>query len=123
MRKDVETLLYRVLKEDENIRKVTSFVEIYGVARSRGRELNESIDINTVEGLSLLAELKKEIMPDDKTPLKISEEDDMHYLLSPDEAKGIIFVDEEDVQRLFLNLEQTIEEVKENENKIGGRKR
>ncbi len=113
MRRDEATTMYMVRKIDEAMRRVTSYTEQYRVLREKGQEVDQHVDINTYEGIKYFADLKQNIVSTEKTPLKINEENEMYYYLSPDEKKGIVFTDEKDAQRLFLKVEETLENFKE----------
>ncbi len=115
MKTDELTFMYMVSKIHgaEELRRITSYEEQYRVLRNRGRELDTKVDIDTKEGLEFFQDLKGKVVGDENTPLKIFEDNEMFYYLSPDEKKGIVFLDEHDAQKLFLEIEQTLENFQE----------
>ena len=122
MKKDKKTKMYMVKKgADENQRRVTSYDEAYGVLRKRGQEMNLYVDVTSIDGLQIFYDIKKEVMPDEKTPIKIFEDEKLYYFVSSDEKSGVIFSDWMDANNLFLNIEKTYDNVTENLEKTRSR--
>ncbi len=104
--------IYMILKTyDENVRKVRSFDEMFGVLSKGGQEFSEYVEINTEEGLKTFLKIKEEVLGSSKTPVRIVEEEQLIYYVSPEETRGVIFTNETDAQNLFLNVEETYENV------------
>ncbi len=104
---------YRISKHEEpQLRGVTLYAEpVKGYAKKIQKM--EDINIETVEGLEFLMDVKKAIQGDANNPIKIEEDEGMFYYVSPESHEGIIFLDENDAQKLFLDLETTYENIKE----------
>ncbi len=112
MVKDNAKKIYMILKtNDEEVRKVRAFNEMFGVLSKRGQDFKEYVSIVTEEGLKTFIDIKKDVLGEGIAPVRIVEEEQLIYYVSSNERKGVIFTDEKDAQNLFLNVEETYKKV------------
>ncbi len=119
MKRDNIRKFYQVLKrEDENLRKITLCNEPFAGFAQKELELG-LVNVETLEGLTMLMYIKNKVMVNEKAPVRIEEEEGIFYYVAPTDDNGVelavVFNDEGDSNKLFLNLEETIEKVKERE--------
>lgn len=111
---NIITEMYVVKELKGNIKRVTTYFEYCGYLSKKGEKLDRLIDVNDGEDLLFMKELKGEIVPDEKRPVKMEEIETAIIYRSEDKTKGIMFYDEADAFNLFLNIDKTITDVKNN---------
>ncbi len=118
MVKDNSKKIYMILgTNDDDVRKVRTFDEMFGVLSVRGQDFKEYVSTTTEEGLETFVNIRRDVLGEGGAPVRIIEEDQLIYYVSPDEKRGVIFTDEKDAQELFLNVEETFKNV------VGAKKR
>ncbi len=111
---DKVTEIYVVKELKGNIKRVTTYYEYCGFMSKKGEKLDRLVDINDGDDLQFMKTLKEEIVPNEKAPIKMEEINTSIIYRSEDRRKGIMFFDEVDAYNLFLNIDKTIIDVKNN---------